>query len=149
MKTNQEITALAQQAFKNHLEYLSSGRIPEWVDLFTENGVLEFPYGPADFPKKVTGKQELYDYMKNFPEHFSVTFQNLHFHETKEPTLVIAEFTSEGYALSTGKPYPQRYISVVTTTPEGKIARYVDFWNPMTALESINAPLSAFVGKEA
>lgn len=43
------VRAGAQQAFKNHLKYLSSGRIVEWTDLFTEDGILEFPYGPQGF----------------------------------------------------------------------------------------------------
>jgi uncharacterized protein len=147
MNTKEQIRTLAQQAFKNHLEYLSSGRITEWVDLFTDNGVLEFPYGPAGFPTHVEGKQELYAYMKNFPEHFKVQFENLHFHATEEPTLVIAEFTSNGHAVSTGKPYNQKYISVVTTNEDGEIVKYVDFWNPLIAMESINAPLTKFVGE--
>ncbi|MDJ1472725.1 nuclear transport factor 2 family protein [Cytophagaceae bacterium DM2B3-1] len=145
MKTKEQIRTLAQQAFKNHLEYLSSGRITEWVDLFTNDGILEFPYGPADFPKHVEGKQSLYEYMKNFPEHFKVQFENLHFHVTEDPTLVIAEFTSSGHAISTGKPYNQKYISVVTTNEDGEIIKYVDFWNPMVAMEAINAPLASFV----
>ncbi|WP_174526257.1 nuclear transport factor 2 family protein [Micromonospora maritima] len=132
------IRETAQQAFKNHLEYLSSGRIEEWVDLFTEDGVLEFPYGPADFPKKVEGKQALFDYMRNFPEHFKVEFIDLRFHETVDPTLVIAEFKSVGQALSTGKPYNQTYISVVETV-DGRISRYVDFWNPLVAAEALDA----------
>ncbi|MFI7211566.1 nuclear transport factor 2 family protein [Micromonospora maritima] len=132
----------AQQAFKDHLEYLSSGRIEEWVDLFTEDGVLEFPYGPAGFPQKVVGKQALFDYMQNFPEHFKVEFVDLHFHETVDPTLVIAEFKSVGQALSTGKPYNQTYISVVETV-EGKISRYVDFWNPLVAAEALNVASDA------
>lgn len=145
MNTKEQIRNAAQQTFKNHLEFLSSGRIEEWVDLFKEDGILEFPYGPKDFPTSVSGKKELYEYMKNFPDHFEVKFDNLHFHATEEPTLVIAEFTSDGHALSTGKPYIQKYISVVTTDEEGKIIRYVDFWNPMVALEAIDAPLSSFV----
>jgi len=145
MNTKEQIRNAAQQTFKNHLEFLSSGRIEEWVDLFKEDGILEFPYGPKDFPTSVSGKKELYEYMKNFPDHIEVKFDNLHFHATEEPTLVIAEFTSDGHAVSTGKPYIQKYISVVTTDEEGKIIRYVDFWNPMVALEAIDAPLSSFV----
>lgn len=145
MNTKEHIRNAAQQTFKNHLEFLSSGRIEEWVDLFKEDGILEFPYGPKDFPKSVSGKKELFEYMKNFPNHFKVGFDNLHFHATEEPTLVIAEFTSDGHAISTGKPYVQKYISVVTTDDRGKIIRYVDFWNPMVALEAIDAPLSSFV----
>lgn len=147
MNTKEQIRNAAQQTFKNHLEFLSSGRIEEWVDLFKEDGILEFPYGPKDFPTSVSGKKELYEYMKNFPNHFEVKFDNLYFHATEEPTLVIAEFTSDGHALSTGKPYIQKYISIVTTDDEGKIIRYVDFWNPMVALEAIDAPLSSFVNE--
>jgi uncharacterized protein len=138
MECTMTIRDVAQQAFKNHLEYLSSGRVPDWVELFTDDGVLEFPYGPADFPKEVRGKAALFDYMKNFPEHFKVDFVDLRFHETVDPSLVIAEFKSVGTAISTGKPYHQTYISVVETV-DGKISRYVDFWNPLVAAESLNA----------
>lgn len=147
MNTKEQIKTAAQNAFKNHLEYLSSGRIEKWVDLFDENGILEFPYGPKDFPRRVKGKSELFEYMKNFPKHFKVQFDNLHFHPTEDPALVIAEFTSDGHAISTGKPYIQKYISVVTTDEAGKILKYVDFWNPLVALEAIDAPLSEFIQK--
>ena len=62
----------AQATFATHLEYLSSGRIKEWVDLFADDGVLEFPYGPDDFPEKVSGKAALNEYMQNFPKIFDV-----------------------------------------------------------------------------
>ena len=68
-KTDQ-VRDAARQTFRDHLEYLSSGRIPEWVELFSDEGVLEFPYGPEGFPKAVSGKAELFDYMQNFPKHF-------------------------------------------------------------------------------
>ncbi|MEV5810013.1 nuclear transport factor 2 family protein [Streptomyces parvulus] len=132
------IRAGARQAFKNHLEYLSSGRIPEWVDLFTEDGVLEFPYAPKGYPSRVAGKDELLEYMSNFPKHFRVEFTDLHFHETVDASLVIAEFKSDGVALATNKPYLQTYISVVETE-DGKITRYVDFWNPLAAAEALGS----------
>ena len=54
--TTDRVRDAARLTFRNHLEYLSSGRIPEWVELFADEGVLEFPYGPEGFPKAVTGK---------------------------------------------------------------------------------------------
>lgn len=133
----EEIKNKAQQTFKNHLKFLSEGDIQKWVNLFTDNGILEFPYAPKGFPQKVEGKEKLYEYMKNFPEHFNVTFTNLYFHPTANPNLVIAEFESNGVALSTNNPYEQKYISVVTTEDSGKIERYVDFWNPIAAMEAL------------
>ncbi|MEV5355814.1 nuclear transport factor 2 family protein [Streptomyces sp. NPDC085946] len=130
------VRAAAQETFRSHLDRLSAGRIPEWVDLFTEEGVLEFPYGPDGYPTRVAGKEELLAYMKNFPEHFEVEFTDLRFHETVDPSLVIAEFKSVGTARATGRPYNQTYISVVETV-DGKISRYVDFWNPLIAIKAL------------
>jgi uncharacterized protein len=137
-----EIKNKAEQAFKNHLMYLSSGKIAEWVDLFTENGILEFPYATTGYPKKVQGKAALFEYMKNFPENFKVKFKNLYFHPTANPNLVIAEFESDGVAISTNNPYLQKYISVFTTDDEGKIQKYVDFWNPIIAMESLGVNIN-------
>jgi uncharacterized protein len=137
--------AAARRTFENHLEFLSSGRIDEWVELFTDDGVLEFPYGPKGFPEKVSGKAALKEYMQNFPKHFKVTFPNLKFHDTSDPSLVIAQFESDGKSLATGRPYMQKYISVVETR-DGRISRYVDFWNPLVAMESIGAELTAYLG---
>ncbi|GAA4273460.1 nuclear transport factor 2 family protein [Aquimarina gracilis] len=139
---NTEIQNTAQQTFRSHLTYLSSGKIREWVNLFTENGILEFPYGPQGFPKKIEGKKALYEYMKNFPKHFKVEFINLFFHPTANPNLVIAEFESNGIALSTGNPYQQKYISIVKTTDEGKIFSYIDFWNPIVAMEALGTSVN-------
>ncbi|MGD0032269.1 hypothetical protein SLT67_12965 [Paenibacillus illinoisensis] len=46
MMTQEEVEVVrerAQQAFRNHLKHLSGGDIKAWVDLWEENGVLEFP----------------------------------------------------------------------------------------------------------
>jgi ketosteroid isomerase-like protein len=139
---DKEIKNKAEQAFKNHLKYLSDVEIEKWTNLFTEDGVLEFPYAPKDFPTKVEGKQNLYGYMKNFPEHFKVTFTSLYFHPTANPNLVIAEFESDGVALSTNNRYEQKYISVVTVDDSGKIKRYVDFWNPIAAMEALGVSIN-------
>ncbi len=134
----------AQRTFARHLELLSAGRIPEWVALFTEDGVLEFPYGPTGYPDHITGHAALSAYMAKFPTTFQVSFTGLIFHETTDTSLVVAEFTSVGTALATGRPYNQRYISVVTTR-DGLISRYVDFWNPLVAMAALSGTAADFV----
>ena len=138
-----EIKNKAEEAFKNHLHFLSNGRIAEWVDLFTEDGILEFPYATEGYPKLIQGKSSLMEYMVNFPNHFKVEFTNLYFHPTANPNLVIAEFNSDGIAIETGNPYLQKYISVVTTNDDGEILKYVDFWNPIIAMESLGIKMNS------
>ena len=132
----------AEETFKKHLHFLSNGNITEWVNLFTEDGILEFPYATKGYPKKIQGRDNLMEYMVNFPNHFKVKFINLHFHPTGNPNLVIAEFNSDGIAIETGNPYLQKYISVVTTNNDGEILKYVDFWNPIIAMEALGVKIN-------
>ncbi|GAA5061569.1 hypothetical protein HNP84_005896 [Thermocatellispora tengchongensis] len=133
------IRARAQQVFRDHLDLLSSGRTDEWAELFTEDGVLEHPYAPdaEGYEKKIVGRANLAEYIKVFPATFDVEFVNLRFHETIDPSLVIAEFNSVGRLVQTGRPIEQTYISVVETR-DGKISRYVDYWNPLLTPETVS-----------
>jgi ketosteroid isomerase-like protein len=137
-QTTDSVRAAAQQTFRTHLDHLSSGRIAEWADLFTEDGVLEFPYAPKGYPSRVAGKEDLAGHLRSFTENFRVEFTDLRFHETVDPSLVIAELKGRGVALGTDRPYDQTYISVVETE-DGRISRYVDFWNPQVVADALGA----------
>jgi len=100
-------------------------------------------------PRKVVGHDALVAHMRNFPKIFDVEFVDLVFHETTDPSLVIAEFGSKGTALPTGKPYEQTCISVVRTNDDSLITHYLDYWNPLVAIEALtpqNIPSDADVG---
>lgn len=127
----------AQHALAEHLRLTAAGRTDEWVELFAPDAVLEFPYAPAGVPSRVTGRDALFAHMSNFPETFDVEFVDLVFHETVDPSLVIAEFRSTGTALPTGKPYEQTCISVLRTDDDGLITHYLDYWNPLVAIEAL------------
>ncbi|RSM46430.1 nuclear transport factor 2 family protein [Amycolatopsis balhimycina DSM 5908] len=132
-----ERRSAAQHAVAEHLRLVAAGRIAEWVDLFTPDGILEFPYAPAGVPRQVRGRDALLAHMSQFPDTFDVRFVNLVFHETTDPATAIAEFGSTGRAVATGKPYEQTCISVVYTDDTGRIIRYVDYWNPLVAIEAL------------
>lgn len=126
----------AQHAVAEHLRLVSAGRISEWVSLFAPDGILEFPYAPTGVPRRVQGRAALLAHMSDFPDTFDVRFVDLVFHETTNPA--VAEFRSTGRAVATGKPYEQTCISVVHTDEAGRITRYVDYWNPLVAIEALS-----------
>ena len=95
--------------------------------MFAPDGVLEFPYAPAGVPRVVKGRDALVEHMSHFPETFDVKFVDLVFHDTVDPSLVIAEFRSTGTALPTGKPYEQTCVSVVRTDDDALIMHYLDY----------------------
>ncbi|MEV7679986.1 nuclear transport factor 2 family protein [Streptomyces sp. NPDC088341] len=129
--------AAAQHAVTEHLRLTAAGRTDEWVTLFAPDAVLEFPFAPAGVPRRVTGRDALFAHMSNFPETFDVEFVDLVFHETVDPSLVIAEFRSTGTARPTGKPYEQTCVSVVRTDDDALITHYLDYWNPLVAIEAL------------
>ncbi|MET9564134.1 nuclear transport factor 2 family protein [Streptomyces tauricus] len=129
--------AAAQHAVAEHLRLTAAGHTEEWVELFAPDAVLEFPYAPAGVPKQVAGRDALLAHMRGFPETFDVEFADLVFHDTVDPSLVIVEFRSNGTALPTGKPYEQTCISVVRTDDDARITHYLDYWNPLVAIEAL------------
>lgn len=132
----EQIRASAQQTFKDHLNHLSSGQIDDWIKLWAEDGILEFPFKLPIYPDKLEGRQKIREYMRHFPDTLTVAFSEPSFHRTEDPTLVIAEFTAKGKMIASGRPYNQTYISVVYTK-NGKITRYKDFWDPLVALNAL------------
>ena len=129
----------AQRAVAEHLRLTSSGQTHEWLDLFAADGILEFPYAPTGVPRQVRGHEALLAHMSHFPETFDVQFVDLVFHDTTDATMAIAEFRSTGRVVPTGRPYEQTCISVVYTDDAGRITRYVDYWNPLVAIEALDA----------
>lgn len=134
---NADRRAAAQHTVAEHLRLTAAGHTEEWVRLFAPDAVLEFPFAPAGVPRRVAGRDALLAHMKNFPETFDVEFVGLEFHETVDPSLVIAEFRSTGTALPTGKPYEQTCVSVVRTDDDARITHYLDYWNPLVAIEAL------------
>lgn len=129
----------ARDVFAHGLELVAAGRIREWVDLFAGDGVLEFPFPPPGFPARIEGAEALYEHMKDFPEQLQVSFSAPVYHDAADPELVIAEFTSEGTALATGRAFRQSYLSLVWVSG-GRITRFRDYWNPWVIIEALGGP---------
>ncbi|MFF4605119.1 nuclear transport factor 2 family protein [Streptomyces sp. NPDC001339] len=126
----------ARELFARLLELLETGDIDAWVDLFHEDGVLEFPFPPPGWGTTIKGHEALLSHMKNFPEQLDVRFSDVVIHETTDPELVVAEFTGTGTALATGRPFNQTYVSLIWIK-DGKVSRFKDFWNPLVTIESL------------
>jgi uncharacterized protein len=117
------------------LEALTRNDVAPWPDLFSPDGVQEFPYAPQGSPTRIEGRQNIAAYLANYPEVFNLTriVDPIFHHDAKR---MVVEFSVEGRAVQTGRPYNQRYISVIEHEA-GKIRRYVDYWNPLVVQEAL------------
>lgn len=133
--------AIDLSSFSGMLKRALGFRIDQDADGFIEmmapDGVMEFPYAPPGGVARVEGREALAAYLAGFDGVLaidSVTEPTIHL--TQDPNIVILEFGCVGRGLKTGRPYNQRYISVITLM-DGKIARYVDYWNPLVGLAAL------------
>lgn len=100
-------------------------------DMFAPDGVLEFPYAPEGFPARLEGRGEIASHARMVSELLSIgDMLDVEALVNHEGTRAMLEFHCEGLVRATGKPYRQRYVSVITLR-DGRIALYRDYWNPL------------------
>ncbi|MFI1397090.1 nuclear transport factor 2 family protein [Streptomyces sp. NPDC020681] len=117
--------------YRHGLQLLLDYDIKGWVALSDEDVVVEFPFAPDGFPKRLAGRAALGEYMRDYPDHIDIhAFPDLEIHETTNPDTIVAEMRAVGLFVASGEPYEMRYI-VVMTARNGRITNWRDYWNPL------------------
>lgn len=136
--TDDEIRQANLAVIQRYRELLFAQRFDEWIELWADDGICEFPFAPEDGPKRLEGKAEILDYMTRFPSRFSIEgVDRLRIHPGLDPNIVIVELAIRGRATGTGKPYNQQYV-VVAELRDGKLAHYREYWNPLVSAEALS-----------
>ncbi|MFE2216614.1 nuclear transport factor 2 family protein [Streptomyces canus] len=121
--------------YRHSLRLLLDKNIPAWVDLWAEDGLMEFPFAPADRPQRLEGKEAVAAYMRHYPDHIDLhDFPDLRIHRTTDPQTIVVEMRGVGRLVKTGAPFDMTYIAVVTVR-DGRITSYRDYWNPLAVQE--------------
>lgn len=117
--------------FRESLRLLLDKDIDGWVALWHDEGVMEFPFAPDGWPKRLEGKAAVHDYIRDYPAHIDLhAFPDLAIHRTEDPATVVVEMRAVGRLVASGAPYDMTYIAVVTVA-DGRFTRYRDYWNPL------------------
>jgi ketosteroid isomerase-like protein len=124
------------QLFTDHLTLIGKD-IQAWVNLFTEDAVIEFPYAATlGSPERLEGKSAIYNYMKDVPAQMQdLIFTNVLTYQTSNPNVLFAEVHGEATIVATGLHYQQDYVMRLETK-DGKIIHYREYWNPIPAIEA-------------
>jgi hypothetical protein len=61
------------------------------------------------------------------------SIEEMRIHPMENPDVVVAEFSIRGKALTTGRPYNQRYVSILEAK-NGKIWHYREYFNPLISM---------------
>ncbi|MFC0844061.1 nuclear transport factor 2 family protein [Streptomyces noboritoensis] len=132
------------ELYHHGLRLLLEKDIPGWIDLWDEEGVMEFPFAPPGWPRRLEGRQAVADYMRPYPDHIDLHgFPEVTIHQTTAPETIVVEMRGVGRLVATDSPFDMTYIAVVTVH-DGRITSYRDYWNPL----AVQQPGLDFVGAD-
>ena len=122
---------------RTNLEILQSvfdsmGDAEAVVAHYTDDYVMELPYAHPDKPDRTEGKEAV---RQRLVGAFKVFRFGLHITEVYpcvDPDLLIAEYTSEGEVIPTGRRYSNRYIGLWRFR-DGKVCFTREYLNPEAA----------------
>lgn len=108
-----------------------------FVEMMAEDGVMEFPYISAGEPMRLEGREAVRQHLTSLAGLIEIdSFHDLVVHPSQTPGVFILQMQCTGTAVTTGLPYNQRYVSVITIA-EGHIVNYLDYWNPLVVAAAL------------
>jgi ketosteroid isomerase-like protein len=117
---------------------LTEARFSEWIELWADDGVCEFPFARPGRPRLLQGKEQILAYMTTYPSRIFIEgVDKLRVHPALDPHVVVVEMTIKGRAVETDKPYNQQYV-IVAETRDGKLTHYREYWNPLVLAEALS-----------
>lgn len=137
-KTMTENNLADESLLFDALDALRRGDVQPWVEMFHDDGVMEFPYALPGFPKRLDGKTAIAEYMRSYPERVSIErIVRRAVHHCGN--VMVAEFACEGTAVATGNRFEMSYVGIMTVL-NGKLKHYRDYWNPVVAIQALGGP---------
>ena len=103
----------------------------DFFDIHADDVVVEYIITVPDYPRRIVGREalaELYaDYGQSIVQSGS---SDVHRYRDSEQSVVVLEYTIHGTVVSTGAPYLNRFISVITVK-DRKIVHWRDYLDPL------------------
>jgi uncharacterized protein len=111
-----------------------------FFDLLAEDAVFDYVITVPGYPRRVVGREAVAELYRPYGRTFSLSrCHDLRVHHDQQTGVVVLEYASQGRVVSTGAPYANRYISVLTITAR-KIAGWRDYLDPVAVFEATGWP---------
>lgn len=122
---------------RTNLEILQSvfesmGDADAVVAHYTDDYVMELPYAHPDKPDRTEGKEAVRQRLVGAFKVFRFSLHITEVYPCVDPDLLIAEYTSEGEVIPTGRRYSNRYIGLWRFR-DGKVCFTREYLNPEAA----------------
>ena len=114
--------------------FLGEGRLDEWISLWHDEAILEFPYAPAGRAGSYHGKEAILAYMTAASGRIATDgIDELRVHETADPRVLIVELASRGHLVGSGARRPA--LRLPLRAARRSLWRYREYWNPLVSMD--------------
>lgn len=124
---------MSVQLLRRVFDAIGAADVDALGELYTDDYVLELPYAKPE-PVRVEGLAAVQPYLARAFQVFRFTLAITEVHELAGGDLV-AEYTSEGTVVPTGRRYANRYIGLWRFR-EGKVCFTREFYDPVRSAEA-------------
>jgi len=112
----------------------------DYFDLLADDVVFEYVISVPGYPKRVEGRQNIVDLYSDYDSFLTVHgADNLHVYRDAAASVVVLEYEVHGESVQTGRPYDNRFVSVVTIR-DGKVTRWRDYLDPVAVFDATGWP---------
>jgi ketosteroid isomerase-like protein len=112
----------------------------DFFDLLAEDVVFEFVVSVPGYPRRVEGRQRIIELFGDYDDYMSVrSADNLRVHRDPVSSVVVLEYEVHGEAVQTGRPYDNRFVSIVTVRG-GKVRWWRDYLDPVAVFDAAGWP---------
>lgn len=111
-----------------------------YFDTFADDATFESRYHFPGWPVMIRGRANLMASLSGYGKTIKLhTGDALVVHRCQDSRVVILEYEVHGKILSSGAPYDNRLVSVITIE-DRKIVRWIDYMDSLAAWMALNSP---------
>jgi ketosteroid isomerase-like protein len=113
----------------------------DFFDMHAEDVVVEYVITVPDYPRSIVGRDALAELYANYGDSIVQSGSSeVYRYYDPDKSVVVLEYTMHGTVVSTGDPYVNRFISVITIR-DRKIAHWRDYLDPLAVIAAFgNGP---------
>ncbi len=114
----------------------------DYFDILADDVVFEYVISVPGYPRRVEGRQNIIDLYSDYDSYMTVrSADSLRTHRDPETSVVVLEYEVHGESVQTGRPYNNRFVSIVTIK-DGKVTWWRDYLDPVAVFDAAGWPES-------
>ncbi len=112
----------------------------DFFDLLADDVIFEYVISVPGYPRRVEGRQNVIDLYADYDSYMTVRrADSLQVYRDPAASVVVLEYEVHGESAQTGRPYDNRFVSIVTIR-DGKVARWRDYLDPIAVFDAAGWP---------